>query len=118
MARSGTSLSVSVLLLIVAARGGPRVECDDDMNACEGKGEHCENGHCVGPDRGGPGCRELGSPSFELDSLELGLGLAHRPQGAGDGSLRSARRERTQHGPRRAASAKDFLLTLGVGSSM
>ena len=45
-------------------------ECDDE-HACKGEGEKCQNGHCVGPEPGGPGCRDFGSPTFEFDSPDL-----------------------------------------------
>lgn len=107
------------------------VECNDETNPCTGKGEHCENGHCVGPDPGGPGCREFGSPSFDFDSLELGATTKQTLQRlAGclvSGSLKGRNVLLTGHcdprgeheynmglGAQRAASARDFLLTLGV----
>ena len=109
----------------------PAVECDDDKNPCTGRGEHCENGHCVGPDPGGPGCREFGSPSFEFDSLELSTTTKQTLQRlAGclaSGSLKGRKVLLTGHcdprgeneynmglGAQRSETAKDFLLSLGV----
>jgi peptidoglycan-associated lipoprotein len=49
---------------------GPPVECDDE-HPCKGAGDRCQNGHCVGPDLGGPGCRDFSAPRFEYESAEL-----------------------------------------------
>ena len=44
------------------------VECDD-AKPC-GKGR-CQNGHCVLPPQGGPGCTDFPSPRFDYESPEL-----------------------------------------------
>ena len=43
--------------------------CDDD-HPC-GAGEHCQNGHCVSPPRGGPGCQDFPPPKYAYESPEL-----------------------------------------------
>jgi peptidoglycan-associated lipoprotein len=45
------------------------VECDD-TKACD-KGSHCQNGHCVTPPQGGPGCTDFPSPHFEYESPDV-----------------------------------------------
>ncbi|MCA9589819.1 MAG: OmpA family protein [Myxococcales bacterium] len=45
-------------------------ECDDE-HPCKGEGEKCQNGHCVGPQPGGPGCRDFEPPTFAFESTEL-----------------------------------------------
>src|SRR5215472_3278394 len=45
------------------------VECDD-FHACTGK-THCQNGHCVGPPKGGPGCTDFPGPTFDFESPDL-----------------------------------------------
>jgi len=114
----------------VASR--PLVECDDEQ-PCKGPGERCQNGHCVGPELGGPGCRDFGSPAFDFDSLEL-TGptrdtLQRLAKCVVSGSLKGRKVLLTGHcdprgeneynmglGAQRSASAKDFLLSLGVAS--
>jgi peptidoglycan-associated lipoprotein len=51
------------------AKAGPPVECDDDR-PCLG-GARCENGHCVTPIRGGPGCTDFPAVKFDFDSPDL-----------------------------------------------
>jgi peptidoglycan-associated lipoprotein len=51
------------------AAATPFVECDD-TKVC-GKGTHCENGHCVAPPSGGPGCTDFPSPRFDYESPDL-----------------------------------------------
>jgi peptidoglycan-associated lipoprotein len=45
------------------------VECDE-TRLCE-RGAHCENGHCVQPPQGGPGCTDFPAPHFDYESPEL-----------------------------------------------
>ena len=54
----------------VAEASRPFVECDDDR-PCKGAGEKCQNGHCVGPEPGGPGCRDFAPPRFAFESAEI-----------------------------------------------
>jgi peptidoglycan-associated lipoprotein len=108
------------------------VACDDE-HPCKGAGERCQNGHCVAPDQGGPGCRDFGSPSFEFDSLELSASTKATLQRLAGcvttGSLKGRKVLLTGHcdprgeneynmglGAQRSASAKDFLMSLGVGT--
>ncbi len=44
--------------------------CDDD-HPCTNPGEHCQNGHCVAPPHGGPGCQDFPAPKFAYESPEL-----------------------------------------------
>jgi peptidoglycan-associated lipoprotein len=47
----------------------PAVECDD-TKPC-GTGQRCENGHCVSPPKGGPGCTDFPAPKFDYESQDL-----------------------------------------------
>ena len=47
----------------------PAVECDD-AHACA-TGSRCENGHCVSPPQGGPGCTDFPAPKFAYESPEI-----------------------------------------------
>ena len=109
----------------------PRItECDDD-HPCAGKGQRCQNGHCVAPEPGGPGCRDFGSPTFEFDSPELSVAmketLTRLAKCLNGGSLAGRKVLLTGHcdprgeneynmglGATRSEAAKKFLLTLGV----
>jgi len=114
----------------VAAAPVAPVECDDD-SACKGKGARCQNGHCVGPDPGGPGCRDFGSPTFDFDSPELSESmkqtLTRLAKCLNGGSLAGRKVLLTGHcdprgeyeynmglGATRSEAARAFLLTLGV----
>ncbi len=44
-------------------------ECSDDKPCASG--QRCENGHCVVPVSGGPGCSEFTSPLFDFESSTL-----------------------------------------------
>ncbi len=44
--------------------------CDDD-HPCTTPGERCQNGHCVAPPKGGPGCTDFPAPKFAYESPEL-----------------------------------------------
>ena len=46
------------------------VECDDD-HPCKNKGDKCQNGHCVSPPSGGPGCTDFPAPKFDYESPAL-----------------------------------------------
>jgi len=45
------------------------VACDDS-HPC-GSGQKCQNGHCVAPPNGGPGCTDFPPPKFQFESSEL-----------------------------------------------
>jgi peptidoglycan-associated lipoprotein len=45
------------------------VECDDTKPCATGS--HCQNGHCVTPPQGGPGCTDFPSPHFEYESPDV-----------------------------------------------
>ena len=107
------------------------VECDDE-HVCKGKGEKCQNGHCVGPEPGGPGCRDFGSPTFEFDSPDVSASmkqtLTRLATCMTSGSLKGRKVLLTGHcdprgeneynmglGATRSERARAFLLTLGVG---
>jgi peptidoglycan-associated lipoprotein len=47
----------------------PFVECDESKPC--GAGSHCQNGHCVTPPQGGPGCTDFPSPHFEYESPDV-----------------------------------------------
>ena len=111
------------------------VECDDE-HPCKGQGTTCQNGHCVSPPQGGPGCRDFPAPKFDFESPEL------RPDSREvlqrlvacitTGSLKGQRVLLTGHcdargeyefnmglGAERAERVKTFLLGLGLpGSSV
>jgi peptidoglycan-associated lipoprotein len=109
------------------------VECDDD-HPCSNINHKCQNGHCVSPPPGGPGCTEFAAPKFDFESPEL------RPETRAvlerlakclvSGSLKGRRVLLTGHcdargeyefnmglGAERAEGAKNFLIGLGVPAS-
>jgi peptidoglycan-associated lipoprotein len=47
----------------------PFVECDDSKPC--GAGSHCQNGHCVYPPPGGPGCTDFPAPHFDYESPDV-----------------------------------------------
>ncbi len=53
----------------VVASVAPK-ECDDD-NPCADPKQHCQNGHCVSPPNGGPGCTDFPAPTFSFESPEV-----------------------------------------------
>jgi peptidoglycan-associated lipoprotein len=106
------------------------VECDDD-HPCKGAGEKCQNGHCVAPPRGGPGCTDFPAPKFDFESPELRADskqvLQRLAQCLTTGSLKGSRVLLTGHcdnrgeyefnmglGAERAETARAFLNSLGV----
>lgn len=108
----------------------PPVECDDE-HPCKGSGERCQNGRCVGPDPGGPGCRDFGAIYYAFDQADLaGEGTRTLERLAGclvKGSLSSRRVLLTGHcdqrgeyeynmglGAERAERARTALVSLGV----
>lgn len=113
------------------ASGEPvMIECDDD-HPCAGKGQRCQNGHCVAPQPGGPGCRDFGAPTFEFDSPELSATmketLTRLAKCMSGGSLAGRKVLLTGHcdprgeneynmglGATRSEAGKAFLVTLGV----
>jgi peptidoglycan-associated lipoprotein len=107
------------------------VECDDS-HACVGSA-HCENGHCVAPPQGGPGCTSFPSPKFDYESQEIqGEGrqvLERLVKCISTGSLKGARVLLTGHcdergeyeynmslGAQRAEGVKTFIVGLGLAS--
>ncbi len=108
----------------------PAVECDDE-HPCKAAGEKCQNGHCVGPEPGGPGCRDFGAIYYAFESADLaGEGTRTLERLAGclvKGSLASRRVLLTGHcdargeyefnmglGAERAERARTALVSLGV----
>jgi peptidoglycan-associated lipoprotein len=108
----------------------PPVECDDD-HPCKGAGEKCQNGHCVPPPPGGPGCRDFSAPKFDFEQAELRQEtrdtLQRLAQCLLSGSLKGRRVLLTGHcdargeyefnmglGAERAEGVKNFLVGLGV----
>jgi peptidoglycan-associated lipoprotein len=107
----------------------PPVECDE-QHACQGS-SHCENGHCVAPPHGGPGCSDFPAPRFDYESPEIRADgkqvLERLAKCVVGGSLKGARLLLTGHcdprgeyeynmglGAERAESIKTFLAGLGV----
>ena len=111
----------------------PPVECDDE-HACKGAGEKCQNGHCVAPPAGGPGCTDFPAPKFDYESPQL------RPESKevlqrlvtciSSGTLKGRRVLLTGHcdargeyefnmglGAERAEGVKNFLIGLGLSAS-
>jgi len=105
------------------------VECDDS-HACAGSA-HCENGHCVSPPQGGPGCTSFPAPHFEYESEALSADgrqvLERLVKCISNGSLKGARVLLTGHcdergeyeynmvlGAQRAEGVKTFLVGLGL----
>jgi hypothetical protein len=105
------------------------LECDDS-HVCAGSAR-CENGHCVTPPEGGPGCTDFPSPKFDYESPEIqGEGrqvLERLVKCMSVGSLRGARVLLTGHcdergeyeynmglGAERAEGVKRFLVGLGL----
>ena len=105
-------------------------ECDDD-HPCKGPGEKCQNGHCVPPPPGGPGCRDFAPPKFDFESPELRADaketLTRLAKCLSSGSLQGRKVLLTGHcdargeyefnmglGAERAEGAKTFLVGLGV----
>ncbi len=107
----------------------PFVECDE-TKACQG-GAHCENGHCVAPPQGGPGCTDFPAPHFDYESPDLradSRAVLERLAGClTKGTLANAHVLLTGHcddrgeqefnmslGENRAEGVKTFLIGLGV----
>lgn len=107
----------------------PAVECDE-THACRGANETCQNGHCVAPPRGGPGCTDFPAPDYAFESPELSAAskaTLTRLAKCLAGPLKGARVLLTGHcdargeyefnmglGAERAEGAKKFLIELGV----
>jgi peptidoglycan-associated lipoprotein len=108
----------------------PPVECDDD-HPCKGPGEKCQNGHCVAPVAGGPGCTDFPAPKFDFESPTLrteGKDVLQRlAKCLLTGTLKGRRVLLTGHcdargeyefnmglGAERAEGVKTFLVGLGV----
>lgn len=107
----------------------PIVECDDG-HACAGRAR-CENGHCIAPPQGGPGCTDFPAPHFEYESPDLlpdGRQVLERlVKCIETGSLKGGRVLLTGHcdergeyeynmalGAQRAEGVKIFLVGLGL----
>jgi hypothetical protein len=105
------------------------VECDD-AHACTGS-SHCENGHCVTPPQGGPGCTDFPAPKFDYESPELSAQsketLQRLVKCISTGSLKGAKVLLTGHcdargeyefnmglGAQRAENVKTFIVGLGL----
>ena len=118
---------------VAKAASAPMVECDDE-HPCKGRGDRCQNGHCVGPELGGPGCRDFGAPTFDFDSPELSepmkQTLSRLATCLMTGSLKGRRVLLTGHcdprgeneynmglGATRSERARSFLVKLGVAES-
>jgi peptidoglycan-associated lipoprotein len=110
----------------------PFVECDE-TKVC-GSGSHCENGHCVAPPAGGPGCTDFPSPKFDYEAQDVkpdGRAVLERlAQCLTKGTLKGANVLLTGHcdargeaefnmslGDYRAESVKAFLVGLGVDAN-
>jgi peptidoglycan-associated lipoprotein len=105
------------------------VECDD-QHACASPAT-CQNGHCVSPIRGGPGCTDFPAPKFDYESPELSAPsrdtLQRLVKCISSGSLKGARVLLTGHcdargeyefnmglGAQRAENVKTFVVGLGL----
>ncbi|MGO9714704.1 MAG: OmpA family protein [Polyangiaceae bacterium] len=107
----------------------PFVECDDSK-VC-GPGSHCQNGHCVKPPNGGPGCTDFPSPHFDYESPEVrgesretlvrlascitkGTLKGQNVLVTGHCDARGEQEFNMSLGENRAEAVKNFLITLGV----
>jgi peptidoglycan-associated lipoprotein len=105
------------------------VECDD-QHTCTGAA-HCENGHCVSPPQGGPGCTDFPAPKFDYESPELSAQsrqtLERLVKCISSGSLKGGKVLLTGHcdargeyefnmglGAQRAENVKVFVIGLGL----
>jgi hypothetical protein len=103
--------------------------CDDD-HPCP-TGERCQNGHCVSPPKGGPGCQDFPPPKYAYESPELTEDAKKTVQRLAacltTGSLKGAHVLLVGHcdargeyefnmglGAERAEGAKKLLMSLGV----
>src|SRR4029450_9328242 len=101
---------------------------------CHASGTGGQKGHCVGPEPGGPGCRDFGAPTFDFDSPELSESmkqtLARLATCLVTGSLKGrkvlltgggGRRGENEYnmglGATRSERAKSFIVNLGVPES-
>jgi peptidoglycan-associated lipoprotein len=113
----------------VAEAAATFVECDDGR-PCASR-SHCENGHCVKPPSGGPGCTDFPAPKFDYESPEVrGESRATLERLAAcitKGTLRGAQVLLTGHcdprgeqefnmslGDNRAEGVRTFLVGMGV----
>ncbi len=91
----------------------PPTECDDSRPCSAGR---CQNGHCVLPPQGGPGCTDFPAPRFDYESPELkGDSKQVMQRLAGcltSGTLKSARVLLVGHCDNRGES--EFNLSLGA----
>jgi peptidoglycan-associated lipoprotein len=103
--------------------------CDDD-HKCP-SGSKCQNGHCVTPPNGGPGCSDFPSPKFVFEKTDMiGEGTATLDRLAGcltTGGLKTSNVLLVGHcdakgelefnmglGDQRAQLVKDYLVKKGV----
>ena len=95
------------------ARRAPR-ECGDDA-PCPG-GQRCENGHCVAPPQGGPGCTDFAPPRFDFEAAdvvsEAQSTLQRLARCVTDGSLKGSEVLLTGHCD--ARGEEEFNMTLGA----
>jgi peptidoglycan-associated lipoprotein len=104
--------------------------CDDD-HPCQNPGDHCQNGHCVAPIHGGPGCTDFPAPKYAYESPDLTDDAKKTIQRLAacltTGSLKGAKLLLVGHcdargeyefnmglGAERAEGAKKLLMSLGV----
>ena len=104
--------------------------CDDTEHFCP-EGQHCQNGHCVAPPKGGPGCQDFPAPKYAYESPELTEEAKKTVQRLAacltTGSLKGAHVLLVGHcdargeyefnmglGAERAEGAKKLLMSLGV----
>jgi peptidoglycan-associated lipoprotein len=118
----------------VASTPPPSVECDD-THPCSGTNprQRCENGHCISPPKGGPGCMDFPSPHFDYESPELRVDAKQVLQRLAGclttGTLKTGQVLLTGHcdnrgemefnmslGADRAEAVRTFLVGLGVGA--
>jgi hypothetical protein len=104
--------------------------CDDE-HPCTTPGERCQNGHCVAPPHGGPGCTDFPPPKYAYESPDLTDDAKKTIQRLAacltTGSLKGAKVLLVGHcdargeyefnmglGAERAEGAKKLLVSLGV----
>jgi hypothetical protein len=109
-------------------------ECDDD-HPCKAPGSRCQNGHCVMPPPGGPGCTDFPAPKFDFESPTLRSEakdvLQRLAKCLMTGTLKGRRILLTGHcdargeyefnmglGAERAEGVKTFLTGLGVDTAI
>jgi hypothetical protein len=126
---SGTCKDHRCIKVSATATHDP-TSCDDD-HACTTPGERCQNGHCVAPPHGGPGCTDFPPPKYAYESPDLTEDAKKTIQRLAGclttGSLKGAHVLLVGHcdargeyefnmglGAERAEGAKKLLMSLGV----